>query len=61
MEANDGFFTLHARTPGLKTVRLPKKVREVYDILNDRVVARDTDTFSFESKLHETWFFRLKE
>ena len=61
MEANDGFFTLHARTPGLKTVRLPKKVREVYDILNDRTVARDTDVFTFESKLHETWLFRLKE
>ncbi len=60
MEANDGFFTLHARTPGVKTVKLPRKVCEVFDILNDRVIARETDTFTFESRLHETWFFRLK-
>ena len=58
-DANERLFTLHARYPGRKTVKLPKKVAKVYDVFNKRVVATDTDTFTFDSKLHETHLFEF--
>ena len=58
-DANERLFTLHARYPGRKTVKLPKKVAKVYDVFNKRVVATDTDTFAFDSKLHETHLFEF--
>lgn len=56
IEANDALFTLHARTAGAKTVRLPRKTT-VVDMVDRRVVARDTDVFSFEAALHSTHLF----
>ena len=56
VEANDALFTLHARYPGRKTVRLPRKA-DVVDVFNHRLVARDTDVFSFDVSLHDTSLF----
>ena len=57
VEANDALFTLHARFPGRKTVRLPRKVPVVVDVFGKRVVARDTDEFSFDAPLHSSHLF----
>ncbi len=57
VEANDALFTLHARSPGVKTVRLPRKVAAVADVFGKRVVARDTDRFTFSATLHSTHLF----
>ena len=59
-DANDRLFTLHARYPGRKTVKLPRKVAEVYDVFNRKVVATNTDTFTFDAALHTSWLFDLK-
>ena len=61
MEANDAFFTLHARNPGLKTVKLPRRAGAVVDVFNRRIVARDTDTFAFDAPLHSTHLFYFGE
>jgi hypothetical protein len=56
IEANDRLFTLHARFAGLKTVTLPRKTT-VLDVFNRRIVAKDTDTFTFDAPIHSSWLF----
>ena len=56
IEANDCLFTLHARSSGLKTVHLPRKAT-VVDVFAKRIVARDSDEFTFEAKLHSSYLF----
>jgi hypothetical protein len=56
MEANDALFTLHARSPGRKTVRLPRKAT-VVDVFGRRIAARNSDVFSFEAGLHSSHLF----
>ena len=46
----------YARTAGAKTVHLPRKTT-VVDLVGRRVVARDTDVFSFDADLHSTHLF----
>ena len=55
-EANDSFFLLHARTPGRKTIRLPRKT-DVADLFTGKIIARQCDKFTVEVKLHETKLF----
>lgn len=57
IEANDALFTLHARFPGVKRIKLPRKVKSVYDVFNHCVIARDTDVFSFDAPLHSSHLF----
>ena len=59
IEANDALFTLHARSPGIKTVHLPRKAT-VIDVFNRRVVARDADKFSFSAMLHSSHLFYFR-
>jgi hypothetical protein len=56
VEANEKFFSLHARFAGKKTVRLPRRT-SVYDVFNGRLVATDVDEFSFDAPLHSSWLF----
>ena len=56
MEANSALFTLHARFPGRKTVRLPKKTN-VLDVMNRKLIAKNVNTFTFEAPLHSSWIF----
>ena len=56
VEANERFFTLHARFAGNKTVHLPRRT-SVYDVFNRRLMAVDVDRFSFEAPLHSSWLF----
>ena len=60
IEANEKLFALHARYPGLKTVKLPQRVAEVYDVFGKKIIAEDTDTFTFDAPLHSSWLFYLK-
>ena len=57
LEACDSFVTLHARTAGTKTIRLPRTVETVIDVFNGRIVARDADAFAFDAALHSTHLF----
>ena len=56
MEANESLFSLHARFDGRKTVKLPHKA-DVLDVFNGKIIARDTDTFTFDAPLHSSWLF----
>ncbi len=56
MEANEKFFSLHARIAGKKTVKLPRRT-SVYDVFNGRLVAIDADEFSFDAPLFSSWLF----
>ena len=56
VEANDSLFTLHARTEGVKTVRLPRRAT-VVDVFARKIVARDVDSFSFRAKIHSSHLF----
>ena len=57
LEANDAFVALHARNAGMKEVRLPRKVRRVVDMFARKLVANDTDRFTFDARLHESFLF----
>ena len=60
IEANEKLFALHARYPGKKTVKLPQKVSAVYDVFGKKIIAEETDTFTFDAPLHSSWLFYLK-
>ena len=44
-------------TPGIKTIRLPRKAKVVTEVFTGRVVARETDSFSFSATLHGSYLF----
>ncbi len=56
MEANASLFTLHARFPGKKTIRLPKKTN-VIDVMNRKLIAKNVDSFTFDAPIHSSWIF----
>ena len=60
LEANERLVCLHAATAGQKTIRLPRKAEEVYDVFNRKVVARNVSEFSFDAPLHSTWLFAFR-
>ena len=60
LEASDAFVTLHARFPGRKMIRLPRKA-DVFDVFNRRKVAEGVTEFSFDAPLHSSWLFMLEE
>ena len=56
IEANSALFTLHARFPGSKTIHLPRKTH-IVDVMNKKIVARDSAEFTFDAPLHSSWLF----
>jgi hypothetical protein len=56
MEANEKFFSLHARFAGKKTVKLPRRT-SVYDVFNRCLLAESVDEFTFDAPLHSSWLF----
>ncbi len=56
IEANASLFSLHARFPGKKTLRLPRAA-DVVDVINKKLVARNVESFTFDAPLHTTWIF----
>ena len=60
VEANEKFFTLHARYAGVKKVRLPRKT-DVLDVFGRRIVAKGVDSFEFDAPLHSTHLFYLAD
>ena len=55
-EANERFLSVHVRSAGKKTIRLPRKTT-VIDVFNRERVARNVDTFTFDAPLHSSWLF----
>ncbi len=56
VEANEALFTLHARFPGKKHIRLPAKT-DVIDVFDARLVASGVDEFEFDAPLHSSYLF----
>ena len=60
IEANDALVALHARFPGRKTIRLPRKAT-VLDVFNRRLMTQDSDTFTFDAPIHSSWLFYISD
>ena len=56
IEANDSLIVIHARYPGRKWIRLPRKA-DILDVFEGKFIARNVDQFSCDMKLHETKYF----
>lgn len=56
MDANNALITLHAGTAGKKEIKLPGRA-DIVDVFQRKVVARNVDTFVFETPLHSSWLF----
>ena len=56
LEANDSLVMIHARNPGAKKIKLPRKA-DVLDIYANKIIARNTDVIEFNSAIHETKLF----
>ena len=56
LEANDKLIAMHARSAGTKTVVLNRKC-DILDVFNRQIIARNTDKFTFNAKLHESLLF----
>ena len=57
--ANERFVAVHSVKGGEKTIRLPRKVSCVTDLLSGEVVARDTDSFTTSFATPDTRLFAL--
>jgi len=53
------YLALHSGGGGHKTVPLPEKVRQVYDVFREKTVAEDTDNLEFDLEDDETAIFKL--
>jgi hypothetical protein len=58
--ADGSFLGLHARTPGLKRITLPRPA-DVYDLINRQVVARQVSSFEVEMQGFDTALFYTGE
>ena len=59
--ANERFLAVHSVKGGEKTIRLPRKVRCVTDLLTGAVLARDADTFTTTFATPDTRLFGLSD
>jgi len=60
VSANGGFLGIYAPAGGARTVRLPRRSR-VLDLLEDRVIAEGTDSFTLELAPNASVLLRLEE
>ena len=60
VEANERFVSLHVRTAGRKTIKLPRKTR-VVEIFSGKRMADGADSFSFDAPLHSSWLFYFSD
>lgn len=60
VSANRGFLGIYAPAGGARTVRLPRRSR-VLDLLEDRVIAEGTDSFTLELAPNASVLLRLEE
>lgn len=56
--ANNKFFALHTATAGTKHIRLPR-VTDVYDVYNDKLIAKNTDNFRVDLPVRHTVLYFL--
>lgn len=57
--ANDRFLAIHTKDGGRMTIHLPHRVREVIDLLDDRVVASDCDSFTDDFATPDTKLYEI--
>ncbi len=57
--ANDRFLAIHTKEGGRMAIHLPRRVSEVRDLLDDRVVAGDCDFFTDDFATPDTKLYEL--
>lgn len=66
LETGDNFYaganvvSIHAKYPGEKTIRLPKKFATIVDAFSGEVVAREADQFTIDMQATDSRVFLLK-
>ena len=60
LSANDSWVMLHTREDGDYTVSLPRAVRRVFEITEEKTVAENADSFSVELPRHSTAVFLIE-
>lgn len=58
--ANERIVSVHMATGGVRRVTLPRKAREVVELVSGRTVARDAASFDFEFESPDTRIFEIK-
>ena len=53
------YLAVHSGGGGRKTIPLPEKVKKVYDVFHEKVVAENTDSIVFDLEDDETAIFKL--
>lgn len=56
IDVNDNLIMLHARSAGVKEIKLPRKTT-VLDVYERKIISRNADRFTTKVKLHETKCF----
>ena len=57
--ANRRFLSVHVKAGGRKRVHLPRRCRKVVELLTDRVVAENVETFEYAFRSPDTALFEL--
>lgn len=57
--ANRRFLSVHVKAGGRKRVHLPRRCRKVVELLTDRVVAENAETFEYAFRSPDTALFEL--
>ncbi|MDO5317967.1 MAG: hypothetical protein Q4G65_05010 [bacterium] len=58
--ANERFFSVHVKEGGAKTLHLPRRCAKVVELMTDRVVAENTDEFTYDFASPDTALFEMK-
>ena len=59
--ATDGnYLSIHSGMSGKKSIALPEKVRKVYDVFKEKVIAENVDKIEVDIDDNETAIFKLE-
>ena len=58
--ATERLLAIHAKSGGVKEIRLPRRAKRVTELFSEREVARDVDVFRYEFQTPETALFEIQ-
>ncbi len=61
LRPGNGHILLHTAPAVKANIKLPRKVKRVYDVINDKEIARNCDAFSINMSKRSTSYLRIEE
>lgn len=58
--ATERLLAIHSASGGVKTIRLPRRAKRVWEVFSEREVARDVESFEYEFHAPETALFEIE-